>query len=323
MGVVFLAFELLAILALTATVLSKYCNWRKHHPVVTLATLVGWYFSFLIILVLPLDVAITFYRMCQREGAHVNVTDGFSDSVMTNGTLLECEEPRGYVPEQVLLSLWRVVYWTSQLLTWLLLPIMQIYSRAGEFTATGKLKYALYNNMIYYASYGIIFIFLLFYAVSKGVSLNFDHLKVLIVSASNTWGLFILVVLLGYGLVEVPRHFWQMGRRGYRLNQTYFEIDKLSSDKNEAEDGIAEVYREAREVMNVLKSTRGDAREKAHQIMARFPQEVIQELNSSKSVNFQSASTFGTVDVGAASNDNYLVGGTVILLTNLVLADSV
>lgn len=67
MGVVFLAFELLAILALTATVLSKYCNWRKHHPVVTLATLVGWYFSFLIILVLPLDVAIVRHSRRKRK----------------------------------------------------------------------------------------------------------------------------------------------------------------------------------------------------------------------------------------------------------------
>ena len=68
-------------------------------------------------------------------------------------------------------------------------------------------------------------------------------MKVLIVSASNTWGLFLLVVLLGYGLVEVPRQLWQMGNRGYRVQKAYFDIDKLSTDKNDAEEAIHEVYR--------------------------------------------------------------------------------
>lgn len=41
-----------------------------------------------------------------------------------------------------------------------------------------------------------------------------EYLKVILISASNTWGLFLLVVLLGYGLIEIPRQFWQMGNRG-------------------------------------------------------------------------------------------------------------
>jgi p-aminobenzoyl-glutamate transporter AbgT len=41
-----------------------------------------------------------------------------------------------------------------------------------------------------------------------------SSLKILIVSASNTWGIFLLVVLLGYGLIEIPRLFWLMGTLG-------------------------------------------------------------------------------------------------------------
>jgi hypothetical protein len=211
MGVGWLSVQLIVVFCLTCIALHKYGNWRKHHLAVSISTLIGWYFSFLIILILPLDVAITFYKMCIS-----NEMNAHNDSlVASNETSLECEEPKGYVPEQHLLRLWRVVYWTSQMLTWLILPIMQSYSKAGDFTTSGKLKYALYNNVIYYTSYAVIFTFLLCYAVAKGVSMSFDHLKVLLVSASNTWGLFILVVLLGYGLIEVPRHFWQMGRRGW------------------------------------------------------------------------------------------------------------
>lgn len=30
---------------------------------------------------------------------------------------------------------------------------------------------------------------------------------------------------------------------GYRLNKTYFDIDKLSADKNDSEDTLREVYK--------------------------------------------------------------------------------
>uniref|UniRef100_A0A914Y8Z3 Uncharacterized protein n=1 Tax=Panagrolaimus superbus TaxID=310955 RepID=A0A914Y8Z3_9BILA len=157
---------------------------------------------------------------------------------------------------------------------------MQSYSKAGEFDAIGKLKAAYYSNIIYYVTYAIIFFFLLAYAISKGISLNPEHLKVLIVSTSNTWGLFLLTVLLGYGLVEVPRQLWQISNKGYRLKKTYFEVDKLSADKNDAEETLREIYAEAREVLNVLQNHRGDARSKAQQIISKVPSVLAQELNS-------------------------------------------
>uniref|UniRef100_A0A915E416 Gustatory receptor n=1 Tax=Ditylenchus dipsaci TaxID=166011 RepID=A0A915E416_9BILA len=264
-------------------------------------------FSFLIILVLPLDVSITFYKKCLLDESILNNVT-ISNAANTQNISLECEEPKGHVPDDTLLGLWRLVYWTSQLLTWVVLPILQSYSKAGEFTTLGRLKSAVYNNLIYYGTYGCIFFFLLVYAISKGVSLNFDHLKVLVISASNTWGLFLLVLLLGYGLIEVPRQLWQMGDRGYRLSKTYFDIDKLSIDKNDAEETIQEVYREAKEVMNVLKGTRGNAREKAQQIMSKFPHDLSRQLNSSRSApNFGNSSNITDADASVISNEAYLV----------------
>ncbi|RCN24735.1 LMBR1-like region, partial [Ancylostoma caninum] len=235
MGAVPLVVELVAVFVLTALLLNKYADWRRHHLFVTVSTFVGWYFSFVIIFVLPLDVAITFYHKCEVEQARsVNNTLGES---------IYCEKPGGYIPDAVLLCLWRIVYWTAQALTWLVLPFMQSYVNAGDFTAYGKMKAALFNNAVYYGLYMLVFALLLVYAIIKGVVINLEHLKVILVSASNTWGLFLLVVLLGYGFVELPRSLWHMGSRDYRLNKTYFNIDKMSSDKSEAEEGIKETYR--------------------------------------------------------------------------------
>lgn len=50
------------------------------------------------------------------------------------------------VPELVFPNLWRIIYWTSQFLTWLIMPLMQSYLKAGDFTIKGKLKAAIIDN---------------------------------------------------------------------------------------------------------------------------------------------------------------------------------
>ena len=60
-------------------------------------------------------------------------------------------------------------------------------------------------------------------------------------TASNTWGLFVLVLMLGYGLVEVPRAMWNNAKRGHKLSATYFKIAKLSTEKTEAEESLEDI----------------------------------------------------------------------------------
>ena len=64
-------------------------------------------------------------------------------------------------------DLWRIVYWSSQFLTWMILPVMQSYAVAGEFTVTGKLKSSLWDNAIYYSSYLLIALILVIYIATQ------------------------------------------------------------------------------------------------------------------------------------------------------------
>lgn len=68
-----------------------------------------------------------------------------------------------------------------------------------------------------------------------------QKLKAIASSASNTWGLFLLVLLLGYALVEVPRSLWNSSKSGYVLNYSYFKAAKLSSEKCEAEETVDDI----------------------------------------------------------------------------------
>lgn len=60
--------------------------------------------------------------------------------------------------------------------------------------------------------------------------------------------------------------------------------------------------------MNVLKSTRGTAREKSQQIMSKFPLELTKQLNAMRDLpNFGNASNITQADVSVISNETYLV----------------
>lgn len=68
-----------------------------------------------------------------------------------------------------------------------------------------------------------------------------ENIPFLLATASNTWGLLILSLLLGYGLVEVPRTLWNASRRNYSLNHCYFKAAKLYMDLSDADEKLKEV----------------------------------------------------------------------------------
>jgi hypothetical protein len=66
------------------------------------------------------------YSTRGRHPLHVNSTSvsfglgivSLGNENTSNTTPVHCEEPWSNVPENVFPNLWRVVYWTSQFLTW-------------------------------------------------------------------------------------------------------------------------------------------------------------------------------------------------------------
>jgi len=283
-------WDLLIAFVAAAALLWRYANWKQQPILVTLAVLLAWYFSLLIIFVIPLDVSSTIYSACSNTSdtlatvsqnsttanldlsvsgstpsthsgvartdnitslPHLNIsTTSFPPepqsstphSLKKRATAESCPPPSSLLPDGTLLSLWRVVYWTSQLLTWIVLPLMQSFSQAGEFTFLGKLRSSLWDNAIYYTSYLLIAIILIIYiALQPGLHLTWGRTKAIAAAASNTWGLCLLVLMLGYGLVEVPRNLWLGSKRGHRLSQAYFRVSKLWTERSDAEGQLEEV----------------------------------------------------------------------------------
>lgn len=178
------------------------------------------------------------------------------------------------VSDEVFPNLWRIIYWSSQFLTWLILPMMQSYLKAGDFTVQGKLKSALIDNAIYYGSYLMICgVLLIYIALKPGVYLE---LKAIASSASNTWGLFLIVLFLGYALVEIPRSLYNNSKTGFTLQHAYFKLSKLSSDKAEAEENTEDVL-ESLQSVNLIVPTHHPLRHCVEEILRKVPTELMEK----------------------------------------------
>ncbi|KAH8382504.1 hypothetical protein KR009_003896 [Drosophila setifemur] len=268
-----LSFGIVAALFLASISLYRYGNIPRQHILVTLSVLTAWCFSFLIVFTIPLDVTSTLYRQCLEEHRPTPAPGNVTNTTSTTNLTPECQEPWGMVPATVFPNLWRIIYWSSQFLTWLIMPLMQSYLKAGDFTVKGKLKSALIENAIYYGSYLFICGVLLIYIAVKGESLDWQKLKAIASSASNTWGLFLLVLLLGYALVEVPRSLWNNAKPGFALQYAHFKAAKLSTEKAEAEEHVDDILESLQCISRVIPNNH-DLRPCLETILRKVPIEL-------------------------------------------------
>ena len=68
------AVEFVVVIILTLYLLHRYGDLKKQHIIVTLAVFVAWLFSFLIVVILPLDVSNTFYLECLEDKGNTNIS---------------------------------------------------------------------------------------------------------------------------------------------------------------------------------------------------------------------------------------------------------
>ena len=59
------------------------------------------------------------------------------------------------------------------------------------------------------------------------------------IAAANAWGLFLLISLLGYGLVEIPRKIWQESDR--EMTMKFYQFDVVNK-RQDFEDAKVKYY---------------------------------------------------------------------------------
>lgn len=97
--------------------------------------------------------------------------------------------------------------------------VQEAYIRDGHFSIIMKLYSAIKSIAI--QSIAGLAVFLILFAILVGegvVDASADALLLSLVVVSNTFGLFVLMLLLGYGLVSFPQSLWMKGDLKRQLN---------------------------------------------------------------------------------------------------------
>jgi hypothetical protein len=148
--------------------------------------------------------------------------------------------------DPVLQASWLLVYWVTFVLSWGVLPLQQEYYASGEFTFRRRLCQSLRINIAIYAAMALIGGGVIIWMMVKQVTGSLPLLGVL-TAAGNAWGLLLIVVMLGYGLVEVPRALWKSSSLSGQKKRLQFHAPAVDSAFFEANSEMADIVQVLRD----------------------------------------------------------------------------
>jgi len=122
---------------------------------------------------------------------------------------------------------------------------MADFVSSGEFTTLGRIKSSLKINLMFYFIAGIIFGAFMVYLYVEG-TFETVPLKGFFIALSNAFGLFLIMIFLGYGLVSIPKKYFKMTSIENRMEHAQKKIEKfeeeLENSKMTLEDVICNVF---------------------------------------------------------------------------------
>jgi hypothetical protein len=143
--------------------------------------------------------------------------------------------------KELLKQFWSAAYIIVLVTCWILVPLLQSYYDNGGFTFKDKLICSLKEEGEFY---GCVILFagaVIGIMVLRG-TFQTDEVPGVIIALSNTWGLSLLILMLGYGVVEVPRVVWMGADRMARLHELYFKLASLHEDASVEQDRLQQTH---------------------------------------------------------------------------------
>ena len=288
-GYFFLVLQEFFILFIALVLLNRYGNIKKlcktrGGTIICCSVWFSWFFALNVILLLPLDISVSLFKQCQVELEDV----------------INCGRPWNYVSPPGIKQLWRIVYWGSFLMSWVVLPFLQSYNNSGHFTTAGRLRTAVVNNALYYLSLLVIIVVLLVYLIAHH-KISILNLRSVLIAAINTWGMVFLVLLAGFGLVSLPRTWYE--ERDIR--RTYFRFSNLNDDKSLNNSELKEISSEIKQYSMRVSPQHPILKWRMNEIIRKLPISIQNEINQA-SINEQGG-VVGRQDTGKDVSSNDLV----------------
>jgi hypothetical protein len=141
---------------------------------------------------------------------------------------------------------WRLIYWTALLLGWLSSEGLLAELAAGEFSTSARMRAAFRANLILFGGAALLAVGTALYLLVS-LRLSPAALGEIAVTLVDGCGVLRLALLLGEGLVALPRAVWREAEPRARLRQLCYELGSLEARRGRAalrlRRIIAQVYR--------------------------------------------------------------------------------
>jgi len=204
----FLVFLLFGLLLLSIWLVCHFASPRTSFLTRALVIL-SFTLGFAGVALLPVDLTMT----TVYDDSNSTSNSDSSSSVKPNAT---------YGP-------WLLTYWSTFVLAWLVLPICRESLLSGEFTLRTQLAAgcrAMMKGMVLLLVVGVCSLIAMAIKLHQG----FGGVVPVLMAMGNTYGLLLVSLLLGYGLVSVPTQLWRQSNPQVELQR--IQIMAASADEH-------------------------------------------------------------------------------------------
>ncbi|KAI1610543.1 LMBR1-like membrane protein-domain-containing protein [Exophiala viscosa] len=162
-----------------------------------------------------------------------------------------------WLPARAVLVSWRIVYWLTFMLTWVVLPLLAEYMDAGYRDPKARMIYSLRSNGKYQLiviSCGVVgLIYMIF-----SYGFDFTAIRGLVMALAYVWGLMLAIYLMGHGLVAIPRKMFRKADIAGSLRRVQAQAPKVHEKLEEAIVALDELEAQ---VMQLKQRKTGTARD--------------------------------------------------------------
>ncbi|KAL0218790.1 hypothetical protein P9112_004443 [Eukaryota sp. TZLM1-RC] len=218
LAVAFITVLLVTVIWFTITYLDPILSNVSAHIIIGLGLLV----SGSIIVLIPLDYESSLYHHCRLEHPPS-----------------QCQKPTLYISQEHLSLIWRFIYWITFFFVWVFMPFIRNLSSTAEFRLSERLRTALKKSLTFYITLGILALSGIIY-LSVSAGLTFNNVISMLMSFASLWGLFLLIVLCGHGLVGLPKKLWRKSNIKREVKFCEFSASKVYSDLESARSKLSE-----------------------------------------------------------------------------------
>lgn len=190
-------------------IIRHYASIQTSYATQFLAT-VSFALGFSSTVLLPIDLFLT-----RRGYQNSNEDDNIDHGEAENFTMLP----------------WHILFWSTFILAWIILPLVREMILSGEFTVYRRFKDGVRKLLV---GHLILLTLVIVFVIWLAIHLKELNVIPVLIALGNTYGLLLVSLLLGYGLVALPRSLWRQARPDHELRKVYLMAVKADDKLFEA-----------------------------------------------------------------------------------------